>query len=201
MRLIVGAQPRRTQGVADIAAVEVAILDSDIKEIGQRLAAARDELPRETAILDLQVRSAEVNNLNDLGISDASSGEKGDLALIADVDHCIDHRRVRAGAPIPIERRRRRVILAVSGTTVGQFRLRAEHSKVVAKDHVAIDAGLVIDSEQIDIIGLDDIVLHAQRANFQTEISGMVAGRGWRSNEGGRADRTKQYRFHNFPHV
>src|SRR5688572_13024416 len=80
------------------------------------------------------------------------------------------------------------------GPFVAELRFGADHAEVVAGDQVAIDAELMVDVEQLDVVivvevevEVDFAVVGHQGTDFDPEIAGIVPSGGGRG--GKRSDR------------
>ena len=75
------------------------------------------------------------------------------------------------------------------GALVAKLGLGADHAEIIAGDEVAIDAQLIVDVDDVEIVGLDLGTVGPDAANFEPEISRIVARHGRRrqcSDRGGR---------------
>src|SRR6185436_14956667 len=83
--------------------IEEAVANGDVDRVGDRLAKAGNDLPRESrvGIIDDRagVREGADVVIVDAGNADTAADEAADAIVIAKVEHAVDHEAERAGAP------------------------------------------------------------------------------------------------------
>jgi hypothetical protein len=175
---------------ADVVDVEETVLQLDVDIVSDRLADARNHLPREARVAVVEERrlvrkDARVVEL-DASHADAAANEAADAFIIAEVEHAVQHEAQRIGiaaglaytgeAGRALARQTDRILdLVQVSLLVGHLRLEAERAKIVADEDVAIEAIFVIDLNRVlDCTDVDVDILDDHRAKIATDIPGAV---------------------------